>query len=102
MIVNKLVQKVEQLNKVREINSTEVGILLLTYTEQKKKVTIVECDNSWRQKTSKSYGIPSKVEVISNTLFDNKDSFLMCLINDKEDKLYIQSLIYGNIIVIFS
>ena len=102
MIVNKLVQKVEQLNKVREINSTEVGILLLTYTEQKKKVTIVECDNSWRQKTSKSYGISSKIKTISNTLFDNKDSFLMCLINDKEDKLYIQSLVYGNIIVIFS
>ena len=34
--------------------------------------------------------------------FDNKDSFFMCLINDKEDKLYIQSLIYGNIIIIFS
>ena len=102
MIANKLVQKVEQLNNVRKIGSTEVGILLLTYAEQKKKATIVECDNSWRQKTSKSYGIPSKISAVSNTLFDNKDSFLMCLINDKEDKLYIQSFVYGNMIIIFS
>ena len=102
MIARKLVQKVEQLSNVRKIGSTEVGILLLTYVEQKKKVTIVECDSSWRQKTSKSYSISSKISAVSNTLFDNKDSFLMCLINDKEDKLYIQSLVYGNIIVIFS